>query len=944
MKVYAVRKGRETGIFYTWEEAKKQVQGYSNAQFKAFSNEEEAKLFLEQENYDFSFQDIEIDFDVALREFTFDKIKNIEDLSSNNHYVHKSSLEYTINWIKSFIKNKSEHNKGKSCEGSDNIFSIIGDRGAGKSSFLGTVEYILDKNIYQSSKNGDVLADEIYVLKKIDPTIFDDTVSMIEFVIANLKSKIDEIGEKMSYNLFSKESNTDIEFELFNRNVRDIVEVLKSLRLDKSAFAKEKSGIEVLENIQDKNDFRKKINQLVNQFLRICNSNLNKSYTTIAILIDDLDLVSNENIYKTLQDCFNFLKFQDNIVVFISYREKQLANSVLQNLIVENKELLENKVIKINELQEQSSKFLEKGLPRSQRTYLSLPQDVSVYNLLFPFIRTELSLRQKDYLISTTLGDFLHEELMKQTRLSITPIAGSEMTRFILPKTLRSSLQYLEMINGMENYQSMIQSIDRSKSLEKILHNIKTYSDYFKSLVQDNLPTKYFDIIATFLETDSYAKNRYISNALLELVKKEEDRPDNYLGMNMISEQEIYILNKEIYNVFMSDVFESMYCFKKCFYDEISNYFIYSLKMFYSIDMLQLLVKAMLYSSKDTNQVGFRENKYFDEYLQINRGKVMPDNFWYNSFLPFDPSDIKKVTDNSEEPRKTRMFLNRINKFSGNLEIDQMIGTFLFYNDISSLGDVNKYGKQDFSFTQSGFNYKYRNFASKEYFYNKFDHLGANYSKPNGQFTIDLLSALSDKRYIENSLKELMKGSEKKPYLFYSFFDIDMFIRRNYTRQMKKNPSIVFNYSINMVNNIFTNRTVEQNTIKSRRNMVFPLFDNLEGRDSFEYDNLIPDEIIQWVLFEDMPEEDLETDIDDDTLNRFTKMTNEEIRQVYSYEVKDFLRAYNAKYKDWPKSGEINSYRLDDLIIPSNKRQITEADLNAVIFLTETIRNEQAGN
>ncbi len=35
-KFYAVKKGRQTGIFETWEECKKNTTGYKNALFKSF--------------------------------------------------------------------------------------------------------------------------------------------------------------------------------------------------------------------------------------------------------------------------------------------------------------------------------------------------------------------------------------------------------------------------------------------------------------------------------------------------------------------------------------------------------------------------------------------------------------------------------------------------------------------------------------------------------------------------------------------------------------------------------------------------------------------------------------------------------------------------------------------------------------------------------------------
>lgn len=45
-KYYAVKKGRNTGIYTTWDECKKQVEGFSGAIYKSFPAYEEAKQFL----------------------------------------------------------------------------------------------------------------------------------------------------------------------------------------------------------------------------------------------------------------------------------------------------------------------------------------------------------------------------------------------------------------------------------------------------------------------------------------------------------------------------------------------------------------------------------------------------------------------------------------------------------------------------------------------------------------------------------------------------------------------------------------------------------------------------------------------------------------------------------------------------------------------------------
>lgn len=46
MKYYAVRAGRKTGVFTSWEECKKQVNGYSGAEYKSFATKKEAEDYV----------------------------------------------------------------------------------------------------------------------------------------------------------------------------------------------------------------------------------------------------------------------------------------------------------------------------------------------------------------------------------------------------------------------------------------------------------------------------------------------------------------------------------------------------------------------------------------------------------------------------------------------------------------------------------------------------------------------------------------------------------------------------------------------------------------------------------------------------------------------------------------------------------------------------------
>lgn len=45
-KFYAVKSGRKTGIFKTWDECQEQVKGFSGAEFKSFHTEDDANVWL----------------------------------------------------------------------------------------------------------------------------------------------------------------------------------------------------------------------------------------------------------------------------------------------------------------------------------------------------------------------------------------------------------------------------------------------------------------------------------------------------------------------------------------------------------------------------------------------------------------------------------------------------------------------------------------------------------------------------------------------------------------------------------------------------------------------------------------------------------------------------------------------------------------------------------
>jgi len=71
-KIYAVKKGRKKGIFYTWEECRKQVDNFSNAEFKSFTALEMAQEFINDDNKNFEIKSL-----ISYVDGSYDKLKKI---------------------------------------------------------------------------------------------------------------------------------------------------------------------------------------------------------------------------------------------------------------------------------------------------------------------------------------------------------------------------------------------------------------------------------------------------------------------------------------------------------------------------------------------------------------------------------------------------------------------------------------------------------------------------------------------------------------------------------------------------------------------------------------------------------------------------------------------------------------------------------------------------
>ena len=86
MKYYAVKNGRTPGVYRTWEDAKKQVDGFSGAEYKSFEKITDATEYLDWNK--------ETQPDIVKEDSLSNAIKKIKSASETSQTNSKTSADY----------------------------------------------------------------------------------------------------------------------------------------------------------------------------------------------------------------------------------------------------------------------------------------------------------------------------------------------------------------------------------------------------------------------------------------------------------------------------------------------------------------------------------------------------------------------------------------------------------------------------------------------------------------------------------------------------------------------------------------------------------------------------------------------------------------------------------------------------------------------------------
>lgn len=707
------------------------------------------------------------------QDFNWNVSKGPVEMKNCHNEIYKDS--YLFHKQSNFVKKLlSEFNNNESETPITKNIGIIGGRGSGKTSFLLNLKKAIEVEDY-------------FVLDIIDPNILGSSINIMEILVSLIYG---EITREEWIDL----SNDDVLINQANilKELKEISKTLVNLRKKTGYFKESNPTIDILEDLHIRINFNNQFKNLIKNFKQFINDTRDKQIKDVILMIDDLDLIKNKSVYEMLNDIQKFLN--GNIILFLSYREKQLIDTVLEQKILENKILMDRNQIDFEDIKSQTTNMINKLIPYNNRVDLNINNEsLMVESFLYEVLKKDKH-KIIDGLERINIDEFFIESILYKTNLPIEPIDMKEYTKYIFPENLRGKLQLFELIVKEMEY-------DRDKKLDEIEpyeiynKNLKIFKKYFYSEINSIISNKNLGIIENWIDKPDDKKNYYMYKVLFEEINNNKEI------IKKVEDSLLDIDRMEFYNVCLGDVYDILEIYKdeNC-KNEIDYYYVYVIKMMYSIELLEnfLAILCLSKKSKDIEEINKHKNKYF----KLINGKLMPDRIEYckekfkkSLILKYNEKEYKEnenqyKKEDGEEEKEERKYKEEKNKYK------ELISK-IHYTDIPEKGNIAKN-------TRPGIN---ENIDSKQLRYRQYFNYGElgstwvnNKLTNNSNYKTDPYSFLVKERYIDDYIDNF--DNHKDMYIFYSIFDIDIFNRiiyANYT-QNTTDSKLIYQIIVEKIN------------------------------------------------------------------------------------------------------------------------------------------------
>lgn len=660
--------------------------------------------------------------------------------SDESSYLLMKELKRAFSLISEFQEQHSQwleqQAKDKQSAGEFNIpmnLAIVGERGSGKTSAVKSLKTILEEENY-------------YVFDIVDPNTLSSEINILEILVSHIYKVI---CESEMEDLYQKEDAISL--------LKRIMTALGIKRQKDAFLRKDNPSIDVLDKIKDLVELDNLIVDLFEKFRKLVSRIWNKKdeVKDLVLIIDDLDLVDHKYIHKLISEIQEFLN--SKLIIVLAYRNSQLEEAVLSDKVEKSRSLLDKGIISIEEISGQVERMLYKLLPLSykiclydqnellKKSYVSIFDSLNIKKKkrienLLSIMEEENDAEEEDI----SVEEWIYIKIQNLTSLYIKPVDEKETAMLFLPKSLREFIQLSEvLVRGLEESNST----DRFYGLER---GIVRFREFFLNKVCIILPSTAVDMMNSWLFVDSHQKNYLCFHYFYTILSRENkcDKEED--------EYPFYLNNVENYNLRLGDVYDIMELYKVQYAKQSIDFFVtYVMKILYSLELTNLILLAI----KDIQDK--KEDDNLEKYLKLINTSFMPDDYNYFEYISPDGigRDYKFYYENEKyDAQFIEDFVTRIISTEGHLK--------------------DFYKKKNSAF-------RYRKVFS-------FDETEIKNSLVDKKFRdIEYFAMFTKKKYVEKAVQGYLEESSETKYVLMSMFQVDYFVRFNYSRKEDKKYSFV---------------------------------------------------------------------------------------------------------------------------------------------------------
>lgn len=301
----------------------------------------------------------------------------------------------------------------------DNVYSIMGERGSGKTSALFTIK----KKIEERYPND-------WVLPVIMPEMLPENADVIGWILATLGDVVDKLEKKIEKNEKVRDDSAyfrDCKFKA-NNDLRKAYNKVKELHFSKNSQGYQQESLSVASDnfeIQTFNgfDFAKAFSHLWDMLVDAISksdSSVEGENPLIYIMFDDVDLTPHR-IMDILSSIIKYLA-HPNLIVLITAEESLFYEVVFNQLCAK----LDKRQVDETIMRRTAHLYVDKVMPPSSRFYLEMFDDCEKKKNFIQIIES-----QNKNTENKTLEDFLREQVHDYIKARVSKKNIKEYDNFL---------------------------------------------------------------------------------------------------------------------------------------------------------------------------------------------------------------------------------------------------------------------------------------------------------------------------------------------------------------------------------------------------------------------------------------------------------------------------------------------------------------------------------